>query len=273
PFPLFARPNINDFASGRHAGSFEWWDPDKGYKVLANDEGAYKNNFPTMGADGLYFDILDPPVQDLSQLTWSPVEYDGIKVTAHWTRPDQRDNWIKDKRQFALRVWLNGPRARDYSNPGEIHKPNLPHTFVLEGKDASGRVMVKYGFELRQWFVHRGGGDRGLRDHTAWCKSFGYRLVRARDLTNAISEAPEVAKPYSPWVKYYQRRIGGGFFSEWGHLVDYADVGFGTGHHYEYCYWTSDYNYEHNVVTCQHTGRSFLDGYENWGYLGLCVTP
>ncbi|OCG38269.1 hypothetical protein A9G27_06350 [Gilliamella sp. Bim3-2] len=192
-----------------------------------------------MGADGLYFDILNTSVQDLSQLTWSPVEYDGIKVTAHWTRPDQRDNWIKDKGQFVVRVWLNGPNSREYSNPnpGGIHKPNLPHTFVLEGKDASGRVMVKYGFELRQWFVNRGRQHANFFDQKKWCESLGYRLPLVKELTNAFArsrtDTMAGATPNSSGNNYH-RRIGGGFFSEWGNMKDYVDADF------TYRSWTSE---------------------------------
>ncbi|WP_218055857.1 hypothetical protein, partial [Gilliamella sp. Gris3-2] len=168
-----------------------------------------------------------------------------------------------------------------------IHKPNLPHTFVLEGKDASGRVMVKYGFELRMWFVHRGGAMERRSNHEHWCDRLGYhRMPLIRDLSNALNwGAPDAAKPYSPWPHNYQRRIGGGFFSEWGYLAKYADAGFSDGGTYMRYYWSGDcerwsskgtcsIGYYHYVVISARNGYyTYTYDDSNSKFLGFCVTP
>ncbi|OCG41783.1 hypothetical protein [Gilliamella sp. Bif1-4] len=51
---------------------------------------------------------------------------------------------------------LTGPETRNQiNNPNPIVAPNLPWKFELEGRDSLDNVVAKYGFELRQWFVHR----------------------------------------------------------------------------------------------------------------------
>ena len=107
--------------------------------------------------------------------------------------------------------------------------------------------MVKYGFELKQWFVNR--GSTYVPDHSSmesWCNSLGYRVPNVRDLTNAScrgynSSNPEgscnglvEATPTSP-NDYYQRYIGAGFFTEWGNMHLYTG-----GNFFEKQYWTSD---------------------------------
>ncbi|SCC20556.1 hypothetical protein, partial [Gilliamella intestini] len=133
----------------------------------------------------------------------------------------------------------------------------LPQKFELVGKDRDGYEVVKYGFELKQWFVIRqmpGTGRHSIKSsgykpsltekdrdknperysHTnsqAWCESLGYRLPHIRDLTNAKCTftifGPEVCKgavsatPISPAFQAYQRRIGAGMTGEWGDLTLY----------------------------------------------------
>ncbi|MCO6552688.1 MAG: hypothetical protein J6563_06920, partial [Gilliamella sp.] len=221
---------------------------------------------------------------DASQLRWTVNTIGSIRATVSWRRPltgtftspdghtVQADMWITDKSKNVTRVTLTGPRAS--SSPGSLTRPFLPQTFELVGRDSSGNE-VRYGFVLRQWFVNRGGKVDYARDQTEWCRSLGYSMPRVRDLTNAVCSGwnsnsycqGAVGATPSSGNNAYQRRIGAGFFTEWGYLYYYADAGFDY-----YYYWTSDdagsyqfgvYPYDGNVFSLSaSSSRS-----------GLCTAP
>ncbi|SCB79720.1 hypothetical protein GA0061081_101328 [Gilliamella bombicola] len=216
----------------RYAGPSSIWNPEKGFLMQSTTPSSYGLNFPTTGADGLYFD-LDIGGVDENQLTWSPVTHEGITAAVHRVRPRsgsfsdrqgnniQYDAWIHDRSQYVTRVTLNGPKANNSqtgsNNPSRLSVPILPQTFELEGRDSSGNVVVKYGFVLQKWFVDRT-IEAARRNHSSWCSSLGYRMPQVRDLTNAVKtgSTPVIGAMPSSTGNYYERRIGGGFFSEWG---------------------------------------------------------
>ncbi|OCG15215.1 hypothetical protein A9G24_05895 [Gilliamella sp. App6-5] len=251
------RPNLIRGTSN-FAGPANIWSPTKGFLTQSTNFSSYDRNFPTTGADGLYFD-LDIGGIDASQLTWSPVTRGGITATVSWTRPRSgtfigllgdailADEWISDKSSYVTRVTLHGPRASSSqiqsANPSRLTIPSLPQTFELVGRDSRGNE-VKYGFVLKQWFVTRGNKQDIQSKQISWCRSLGYRLSRVRDLSNAkcgedslfpCSGGIDGATPSSGSGWNYQRRIGAGFFTEWGPLGNYADVDF-----INFTYWTSD---------------------------------
>ncbi|SCC25132.1 hypothetical protein GA0061081_11254 [Gilliamella bombicola] len=272
PKICFARPNllfggstgIPSTDQPDYAGPTNIWNPNKGFLVQSTSSSSYGRNFPTTGADGLYFD-LDVGGVDASQLTWSPVTQGGITATVSRRLPYSAldvgrdsegvpyDYWILDKSLYVTRVMLRGPRANsaqiNSATPSPLTVPSLPQTFELVGRDSSGRAVVKYGFELRHWFVHRGSKNYIQPNQSSWCRSLGYRLPRVKDLTNAVCgrvwsnpsadyhcESVVGATPSSSG-NHYQRRIGAGFFTEWGYMSNYADVGFLHNNKY---YWTID---------------------------------
>ncbi|MCX8676019.1 hypothetical protein J3U16_12040, partial [Gilliamella sp. B3023] len=120
--------------------------------------------------------------------------------------------------------------------------------FELVGRDSNGAPVVKYGFTLKQWFVHRGSKEDTYSNTLSWCNSLGYQVPRVKDLTNASCRGVEsgawcqgsVGAPPSSPNNYYIRHIGSGFFSEWGRMYDYSGVGF-----IDFYYWTSD-SYDNN---------------------------
>ncbi|OCG36401.1 hypothetical protein A9G39_04120 [Gilliamella sp. Imp1-6] len=243
--------DIVSFDNPRYAGPSNIWNPDKGFLVQSTSPSSYDRNFPTTGADGLYFDLEIPTEIDASQLSWTVNTIGSLGVTVSWVTPltgtfrDPRrdtvpaDLWITDKSKNVTRVTLHGPEARSqWSNPDpfQITVPSLPQTFELVGSDGSGHE-VRYGFVLRQWFVHRGGREVNLFNQAAWCNSLGYRMSRVSDLTNAVkTDNPPIsgAAPSSSG-NYYQRHIGAGFFTEWGDMNLYVDAGFVRNP-----YWASD---------------------------------
>ncbi|OCG34682.1 hypothetical protein A9G31_09670 [Gilliamella sp. Gris1-4] len=283
-FVGYARPNLkhgenNVKIEGNNynfAGPSEIWNSAKGFLVQSNNPSSYGLNFPTTGADGLYFD-LDIEGVDVSQLTWSPITLGGITATVTRTMPNANpsyDGWISDKSQYVTRVTLTGPRASDSQikarNPSPLGLPTLPQTFELVGRNSSGNVVVKYGFELKQWFVNRGDKTSGTGSHRTWCDSLGWRLVEVSDLTNAVRKSsPSIsgATPSSDGNNY-QRRIGAGFFTEWGYMNDYANADF------RFDYYVTDTTRgsgQFNVGA----GRGYVHSVSPGGSArgGLCVTP
>jgi hypothetical protein len=233
PTVCFAKPNL---APGRTSddasfhGPSNIWNPDKGFLIQSTESSGYHRNFPTTGAHNLYFD-LDIGGVDATSLTWSPVTVSGI--TASMT-PNSSGT--------SVRVTLTGPHATSSqissSSPGNIPRPPLPATFELVGRDSRGNAVIKYGFELKQWFVHRGTNRYTYSNSSSWCSSIGYSIPRVRDLTNAVStdrNHPLVgASPSASWDAY-MRHIDAGFFTEWGYMLTYTGAGFASHH-----YWTND---------------------------------
>ncbi|MBI0061720.1 hypothetical protein H3T83_11000 [Gilliamella sp. M0320] len=306
PAICYARPNlrfgnreqvrVNYDRSGwfNFAGPADIWNPDKGFLTQSATPSSYDLNFPTTGANNLYFDLdISGSTQALS---WAPVSHGGITAT------------MTDSTSTSVRVTLTGPAVTDpnqweSANPGRIARPSLPQTFELVGRDSSGNAVVKYGFELKQWFVNRGSIATTYPDNfydtpventlTSWCSRIGgYRVPKVKELTNAVcggmntSECsgggrrtrPVGAKP-SSGANYFMRRIGGGLFSEWGVMFDYTGANF-VGHneyYYRECYETSDKG--DKLLDNRHYDRFYVNGYDGsiaMHYLqtpGVCVYP
>ena len=256
PVVCFARPNLN-LGTSQYVGPASMWDPANGFIPQSTEPSLYGRNFPTTGANGLYFDLL---ISGVSQpLSWSPVSHGGITVT------------MSNPTATSVRVTLTGPYATESqinsSSPIPISKPTLPQTFELVGRDSNGTPVVRYGFTLKQWFVNRGSKKDRYPQTLSWCNSLGYRVPSVRDLTNAVrTESPAIsgATPSSSG-NYYQRRIGSGFFTEWGELNDYSGFGFSNG-----WYWTSDPNGSYQFVVLASYGYVHWSSYAS---SGLCSHP
>ena len=268
PAICYARPNLR-YGLGGYAGPANIWDNGKGFLTQSATPSSYGSNFPTTGANGFYFDLL---IDGTNQaLSWEPVSHGGITAT------------MTNSTRTSVRVTLTGPAVTDsnqwYSeNPDRIGRPSLPQTFELVGRDSSGNAVVKYGFELKQWFVFRGPIDEIWGYREFWCNNLGgYRLPNAKDLTNAPCKdrdgregiCPDInlgLPPSTPDI-VASRQIGGGFFSEWGNFYDrryntsYFLQGFvvvGSGH------------VLHIVRTFD--GRIFRET-DSWAHSMLCVYP
>ena len=259
PVVCFARPNLKygklneNGISHDFRGPSSMWDPNKGFLTQKTDPRYYGQNFPTTGANKLYFDLL---ISGSSQpLSWSPVSQGGITVT------------MSNPTATSVRVTLTGPYAttsqHNSSSPSPISKPTLPQTFELVGRDTNGTPVVKYGFTLKQWFVNRGSKYDTYPNTLSWCNSLGYRMPRVRDLTNSNYNNLG-ATPSAPH-NGYMRHIGSGFFTEWGYMADYSGVGFDSS-----WYWTSDPNGSYQFIV------STDNGDVDWSYnstYGLCSHP
>ncbi|NUF26445.1 hypothetical protein [Gilliamella sp. ESL0254] len=245
-FVSHARPSLyyggtngtgpDGFSDDSHyAGPSNIWSPAKGFLAQSNDSASYDRNFPTTGADGLYF-YLDIDGANARQFTWSVVTNGDITATVN----------------SRGKVILRGPRASgtqiNSSRPSRLTVPSLPQRFELVGRDSRGNE-VRYGFVLKQWFVNRGSKLDTQSNQSTWCSSLGYRLASVSDLTNAVKADPSIsgALPHSS-VNDYMRYIGAGFFTEWGYMPGYSGAGFGRYH------WVSDVSRTSFFTVCSYHG-------------------
>ncbi|OTQ64076.1 hypothetical protein [Gilliamella apis] len=277
PVICFARPYL---FNSNHISN-DVWDWRYGFLPQSFTPSSYGLNFPTTGAHNLYFDL---DISGVSQvLSWAPVSHSGITAT------------MTNSTSTSVKVTLTGPAVTDPNqweseNPDEINRPSLPQVFELVGRDSSGNAVVKYGFELKQWFVNRGPNWYSYSSVESWCNKIGgYRVPNVRDLTNAtcrpawgqsqdVCQGAEGATPSSPG-NYATRHIGGGFFSEWGYMNHYHGAnfrGYDGGGGGWFRYWTQD-----RVGSTQKFHSVYADNGEVFSHNGnidnkaggLCVYP
>ncbi|OCG09199.1 hypothetical protein A9G13_03900 [Gilliamella sp. wkB178] len=262
PTICYAQPSLHQ-GTGNYAGPATIWNSTKGFLTQSTTSSSYYRNFPTTGANNLYFD-LDISGINGSTLTWPTVSQGGITATMTPSPADANN----------IRVTLTGPFAtgsqQSSARPGSIARPTLPQTFVLVGKDSSNNEVLKYGFKLQHWFVNRGSGYYAYDNQSSWCSSLGYHLPQVKDLTNAVCSGINsssycqgaVGATPSSTVNYYQRNIGAGLFTEWGYMSDYA-AGFVNDY-----YRTRDGNYTVRSSNGAVRTFSFTDTYR-----GVCAYP
>ena len=240
-----------NFSSGKYAGPASIWDPRNGFLPQSVTPSSYGLNFPTTGANNLYFDL---DIGGVAQpLMWKAVSANGdIKVT------------MTNSKRDSVRITLTGPVAKDsqwsLDNPGNIDKPSLPQVIELVGLDSNNNEVLKYGFVLKQWFVNRGNRMYTYASMSSWCTNIGYRLAKIKDLTNANYN--NLGATPSSSGNHLQRTIGAGFFSEWPIPASYKG-----GNFVNYYYWTSDPT---NFIVVAHTGEVKELRTESYG---VCVYP
>ena len=271
PKVCFAKPSLkygsnHEYTDYYFAGPASIWNRFKGFLPQSANASSYHLNFPTTGANGLYFDLDVRASKSflslLSSLSWDPVVSPNGDIKAI-TTPDSSGT--------SVRVLLEGPAAKESQmsvlEPDNIHRPSLPQVFEFVGRDSSGKAIAKYGFELKQWFVNAartGDQYKYYQEQISWCRSIGYRMPEIKDLTNAIRGDKSGATPASPG-NYYQRRIGAGFFTEWGSVAEYTDAGFRVGHS-----WVRG---EEGDNVDQETGGIYWWDSHNTISAGICVSP
>ncbi|OTQ71672.1 hypothetical protein B6C90_11145 [Gilliamella apis] len=257
-------------------------DRGKGFITQSFTPSSYGSNFPTTGAHNLYFDLRIFGTNQV--LSWAPVSHGGITAT------------MTNSTSTSVRVTLTGPVVTDPNqwasdNPDRIGRPSLPQTFELVGRDSSGNAVVKYGFELKQWFVHRGLDSRynGSNYYSAssWCNKIGgYRVPKVRDLTNASCQGVSsntsfcqnygneivAATPSSP-QNSYKHYIGAGFMSEWSNVSRYTGFAF-TWPYFDY--WTNDKPelINNKAFVVQYPGEvRVMDLNATYEMVGICTYP
>ena len=252
PEICFVRPIMTaNFSSGKYAGPASIWDPRNGFLPQSVTPSSYGLNFPTTGANNLYFDL---DIGGVAQpLMWKAVSANGdIKVT------------MTNSKRDSVRITLTGPVAKEsqwsLDNPGNIDKPSLPQVIELVGLDSNNNEVLKYGFVLKHWFVNRGNRMYTYASMSSWCTNIGYRLAKIKDLTNA--KYNNLGATPSSSGNHLQRTIGAGFFSEWPIPASYKGANF-----VNYYYRTSDPT---NFIVVAHTGEVKELRIESYG---VCVYP
>jgi hypothetical protein len=224
------------------------WDPENGFLIQSTNPASYALNFPTTGANGLYFYLVIRG--DADELTWEPVTHEGIRATINYSsgRGIHVGHYFKCLMYVCFKVLLTGPEGpSDWRNPypNRIAKPRLPQTFEIIGRDREGNEVIKYGFVLQKWFAfradyryHHPEGEKTFQIQESWCSSLGYRMANINEVTNAVcidrsnsyNRCPgnvfSATPPSQWWVidrskNQHDRRIGAGLFSEWGYLPYY----------------------------------------------------
>ncbi|OTQ69932.1 hypothetical protein B6D17_09780 [Gilliamella apis] len=241
------------------------------YPTQSFKPSGYSSNFPTTGANNLYFELIIARTNQA--LSWAPVSYGGITATVG-------DSRYYSPTHIAVKVTLTGPVATpsqwSSDNPGQIDRPSLPQSFELVGRDSSGNAVVKYGFELNKWFVNRGGYTSNYYRMKSWCNSLGYRFVTARDLTDKVCyrdchvndrSVRQVGATPSSSQNFYARRGEGLLFTEWGDMPAYTGAAFSRGK-----YWVES-NRGWNYYVSSGRGAYIAGSPSSASFGGVCVYP
>ena len=279
PAVCFAKPNVDYINRGLSAAV---WDRNKGFLTQSVTPSSYGLNFPTTGANKLFFDLLITGTNQA--LSWATVSHGGITAT------------MTNSTSTSVKVTLTGPAVTDPNqwqsdNPVGIARPSLPQVFELVGRDRSGNAVVKYGFELKQWFVNRGFDRYTYSSVESWCNKIGeYRLPKAKELTNVRCDLNYamscrytnievvVGTPSSPdWD--LRRHIGAGFFPEWDVGKNYSYNSYPGANFGVWSYWVdkdSSNDNRYSLWVDSDTGNIKTSsglGASGGRMYGLCVYP
>ncbi|RKS87209.1 hypothetical protein DES39_0428 [Orbus hercynius] len=217
-----AMPDRNSMTVGV-AGPASEWDPIIGF--LPQSDG---NNFPTTGLNSLYFDLVIAGVA-ADDLTW-PSSMTSGNITVNLTVSPTM-----------VRVKLSGPTANTNLQGAKADAFVGPASFVIEGKDQQGNVIIQYSFTIKKWFVNRS-SPYYITSQRTWCNALSgsnYSLATVRDLTNSsVGPAAPSGFPLPLSSRnVYMRKIGAGLSTEWGNLGNYPDATMSY-----IGYWTNDAN-------------------------------
>ncbi len=226
PYACFAQPTLryNGNVLVSYRGPVEQWDDDKGFKP--QDINSPASNFPTIGAKGMYFDLTVAGAS-AKELTYSK-----------WPTDSNIDLSIKQGSRYNIaRIELTGPSD---SNKGQTSSV-VPTYFNIYSDKAKTNVI--YRFMISKWFVAKPTYSGGLEAAKAYCSSLGngYRLPHIVEMTNANNDIVAWAGGLSGQPNNFQRRIGGGFFAEWGYTDNeyYVNSDF-IRDDINFDYWTAD---------------------------------
>ncbi|MWP46126.1 hypothetical protein [Gilliamella sp. Pas-s27] len=231
PSVCYAQPKLAN-GTGEYAGPKEQWDQDYGFKVQSLSDAS--KNFPTTGANNLYFKLILTGMTARQMIAINgnmvqPVLGTGIKLS------------LTAENKNTVRVTLKGP-TKD-----SINKTFNPAKFELY-RDTAGNLL--YQFKIDRWFIVKP-GDTGQNYDNAvsFCENLSspqtYFVPAAQDYTNANGSGWNFGVPGQG--NTYQRRISyrstsrwvGGLFNEWGIIYNYRDAGWDSGD-----YWVTDVSKE-----------------------------
>ncbi|OCG40763.1 hypothetical protein [Gilliamella sp. Bif1-4] len=227
PLVCYAQPNLN-YGTNEYAGPEEQWDQNHGFKV--QDLGNASKNFPTTGANNLYFKLILEGMTARQMIAINgnkvnPVLGKGITLSL-----SAENNALEGN---IVRITLKGPTQNS------VNKTFRPTRFELYSDTAKKNLI--YQFKIERWFIVKP-GDTGQNYNNAlsFCKNLSspqtYFVPEVQDYTNANGFGWNFGVPGQG--NTYQRRISywnssnkwvGGLFNEWGIIYDYRDAGWDFG--------------------------------------------
>ena len=207
----------------------------------------YLNNFPSVGANGLFFYLITENIDNsLDTTKWIVRTSDPNKgspgaITAIVTKSEAPRAAIVggfktyDAKNMVL-VTLKGPDSSSKdANQATAPKANLPVDIEIIGETKQG-ITLSYSFRITRWFINRGEYTDSHQEQKDWCNNLGdYKLASLRELSNANFLLHQDKYGNNP-DNYYKRAVHGGLITEWGGLAYYQGDNF-----YNPTYgWTSD---------------------------------
>ncbi|MDF7667171.1 hypothetical protein PT273_04835 [Orbaceae bacterium ESL0727] len=137
-------------------------------------------------------------------------------------------------------IALKGPKDGDSQSEAKNAVPTL---FTLYS-DASKTHKI-YTFKINKWFIFNPASTTYPILET-YCNNLGYRVPIVTDYTNANGNVNNSNFLWTGGLagqpNYFQRRIGGGLFAEWGGFSEYSDIMSPPG----LTVWTSNMYYNSN---------------------------
>ncbi|MDF7670290.1 hypothetical protein PT276_03570 [Orbaceae bacterium ESL0721] len=269
PHACYAKPNM--IYSGNNSSNFKnrvngptsQWNSTNGF--ILQDLNNPSSNFPTVGAHGLFFNL------SFINADAKTVQYEKIPANSGI---DLSINNIDDQ---MVKVMLTGPRNGATVSTASTAVPTL---FTIKAGDTP-----IYTFKISKWFITLADSAVYYDEPYNNCQNLygsSYRIPIVNEYTNANNSDYYKHTDWSGGLpgqpNNYQRRIGGGLFSEWG------DVGSGVEGLYDSSdfaqkafYWaTESYNWAgtlwHRVIRSDNgyvTSSSVMDSANRLA----CVTP
>lgn len=253
PEVCFAQPNLtfNGKDNVSYRGPANQWDDTKGFKPQNINDPI--SNFPTMGAEGLFFNLVMDRKGISEEVRYSKLPKNSgidLKITS------------QDKNSNIVKVELIGPGHG--SNAAQAATA-VPTTFTIYSDKE--KVNKIYSFQINKWFIIKPGDGYGYSRSRSYCDNLNYRIPDILELTNANGNGWKGGLSGQPNI--YQRRIGGGLFAEWGYTSnDYYKNSTFEYHHV----WTSlVYNSSRRYLVFAYNGDVIHDEARYEGYQSLCV--
>ncbi|WP_296300853.1 hypothetical protein [Gilliamella sp.] len=287
PIVCYAQPNL-------YVDNLAWgseydldgpnWVANKGFKVL--DVSNPAENFPTTGADRLYFYLLlggITPEQVIvaNGTTVSAESGTGISLSLSKDETPKWEDWLGNPVSAyfggdkGLKVLLKGPSI---NSTNKVFTPSL---FKLYADSSHTKLL--YSFKIERWYIVQPGKSAGYANAQRFCQNLGngYRIPDINDYSNAnnFGWTGGIPRRSSAW---YQRRLSyqegnrwiGGLFNEWGRTYNGTSSYFGSDWDSGDGYWTAQPSgiYDQYIVNSG-------DGYINITYLTqsevrvACVVP
>ncbi|MBC9130808.1 hypothetical protein FcAc13_05735 [Frischella sp. Ac13] len=228
----YAQPNLNN----QDNVDTDSWKKNKGF--VTYDKNNPENNFPTTGANNLFFDIklAGLTVDDIIRINGTnvtPISGNGISL-------------VLSKKDGKLRVTLKGPT---YTSTNTSFNPA---TFKLYADNAKNTAF--YSFKIQRWYIGFENASNDYSETLTRCQKLKYDIPDVRDFTNSNREKDrngiqiDWKNGISGVKEVYRRKISykqsdgqwmGGLFSEWGTV---------TNQYYKDSDWSNDTTDTYNVA-------------------------